>query len=117
MGILVGIKIEEKLALGLQMIRIITNNDCAMLIQTLNKANLGATILDGHGTKGPVKVLLTIVKRKDNAHVMKIIQEHNPQAFITIEDIRTSSQGIFPRTAGESLLDYFKRIFPTLVKK
>jgi uncharacterized protein YebE (UPF0316 family) len=112
MGIFVGIKIEERLALGLQVLRIITHLNTADLVEKLQKNNFGVTMMDAMGSKGPVKVLLTVIKRKDLDMVSKMISEHNPNAFYSIEDIRTSSQGVFPTVASESKLNHLKRIFP-----
>jgi len=54
-GIYLGLVIEEKLAIGNQVMRIITNQDCEKLIETIKQANFGITVLDGHGARGPVK--------------------------------------------------------------
>lgn len=112
MGIFVGIKIEERLALGTQLLRIITNLDPSSLIQNLQQNNFGVTSIDAQGAKGPVKILMTVIKRKDVELVAKLIDEHNPHAFYSIEDVRTANQGVFPRKAGETKLNYLKRIFP-----
>lgn len=114
MGIFVGIKIEERLALGLQILRIITQHDSSSLVQKLTQHNFGVTTIDAHGAKGPVKVLLTVIKRKDMELVSGIINDHHPNSFYSIEDIRTANQGVFPRKADESKLDYLKGIFPNV---
>ena len=111
MGIFVGIKIEERLALGLQVMRIITQSESENLLEGLRKANFGTTILDGHGSKGPVKIILTILKRKDLPLVQQIINDTQPTAFYSVEDIRHTSRGVFPKN-GASKLDSLKRIFP-----
>ncbi len=111
MGIFVGIKIEARLALGMQMMRIITNKESAALMNALHEANLGVTEINAQGSQGPVKVLLTIIKRKDAGQVIELVNKHSPNSFITIEDIRSAQQGIFPGQNGNKL-DYFKRIFP-----
>lgn len=112
MGIFLGIKIEERLALGLQVVRIFIPQDASELIKKLQQNNFGVTIIDAHGSKGPVKILLTIIKRKDRELVAQLIQEHHPNSFYSIEDIRTAKQGVFPHSAGESKFDYLKKIFP-----
>jgi uncharacterized protein YebE (UPF0316 family) len=111
MGIFVGIKIEERLALGIQVMRIITNHDNKDLIEALRSFNFGTTIIDGHGSKGPVKIILTVFKRKDFPIVQGIINEHHPSAFYSIEDIRNASHGVFPNQ-GSGRLENIKRIFP-----
>ncbi len=112
MGIFVGIKIEERLALGKQMLRIITHQDPSGLIEKLQAKSFGTTVVNASGATGPVKIILTVIPRKDLPTVAAIINEHNPNAFYSVEDIRMANQGIFPRTASESVMDYFRRLFP-----
>lgn len=111
-GIYIGLAIEARLALGLQVIRIITNQDPSELLQALQTANIGTTQLDGKGSKGPVKVIFTTVKRKDVQQVCEIITAHNPNAFFTIEDIRQANQGVFPNQAGAARFSFLKALLP-----
>jgi len=112
MGIFVGIKIEERLALGLQIMRVITAANPDKLISALVQNNFGLTTMDGQGSKGPVKILLVVVKRKDIALVKNLIEETNPHSFYSVEDIRNVSHGVFPGKNNSSRLDYLKRVFP-----
>ena len=64
-GNYIGLLIEERIALGLQIIRIISNQNCDELITKLQNANHGTTVVDAQGAKGPVKIILTVVKRKN----------------------------------------------------
>ncbi len=112
MGIYVGLAIEERLALGKQVIRIITNQDTFNLITALRNANMGTTVIDGHGSKGPVKVIFTTLKRKDVQFVDNLINQHTPGAFYTVEDIRNSSQGVFPENPNESRYSFLKALLP-----
>ncbi|MBL7914146.1 MAG: DUF2179 domain-containing protein [Bacteroidia bacterium] len=111
MGIFVGITIEGKLALGKQVVRIITNQDTTSLIAAMSEANMGVTILDGNGAKGPVKVIFTTLKRRDVQLVDQLINKHTPNAFYTIEDIRNSNQGVF-REKQESKFSFLKMLLP-----
>jgi uncharacterized protein YebE (UPF0316 family) len=111
MGIFVGIKIEERLALGIQVMRIITNHDYDELVAALRASNFGTTIIDGHGSKGPVKIILTVFKRKDFPVVQNLIKELHPSAFYSVEDIRNASHGVFPNQSS-SKLETLKRVFP-----
>ena len=49
---------------------------------------------------GLVTIIYTIVKRKDFQHVIEIIHQVNPKAFLTIEEARSTEMGIFPPTAS-----------------
>jgi len=111
-GTYIGLRIERRLALGTQVLRIITNQNWKEMSDALAKENLGITLIDGHGAKGPVKILLTIVKRKDIEKVQQIINQQNPNAFYSIEDVRVANQGVFPKAVTGSKMDYIRGIFP-----
>lgn len=87
-GNYIGLIIEEKLALGLQMFRIITQKEAPVLIQSLIEKGYGITFLDAKGKSGNVNVIFSVVKRSESKKVIEIINRHNPNAFYSIEDIR-----------------------------
>ena len=103
-GTYVGLLIEEKLALGLQVIRVITNQNCEELIADLKSNNHGVTVVDAQGAVGPVKMLFTIIKRKNVPMVVDRISTFLPNAFFTIEDIKNTSQGVFTKTPRFNML-------------
>lgn len=96
MGTFVGIYVVEKLSLGVVLIRIITRKDASELLLYLHSENYGVTTVDALGATGMVKVIYTVLKRQDLHHVIEIIKTYNPQAFYTIEDVKSVSEGIFP---------------------
>ena len=119
MGTYVGLFIERRLALGMQVLRIITAQESAELINALSEANLGVTIVDAHGAKGPVKIIFTIIKQKDLPIIREIINKFNPNAFYSIEDIRHANMGVFPGllSGSTSGMEYIRRIFPGRMSK
>jgi uncharacterized protein YebE (UPF0316 family) len=110
-GTYVGLRIEERLALGMQVIRIITNQNCEELIQALKKENYGITVVDAHGAMGPVKMLFTIIKRKNVQSVVGIVHQYNPTAFYSVEDIKDTSQGVFKPVPTGSFSN-IRQMFP-----
>ncbi len=96
MGNFIGIFIEEKMAIGTVVIRIITQKDATELLDYLKCDGYGVTHIDAQGAMGPVKLIFTIVKRKDIQKVLEHIRRFNPLAFFTIEDIRSVRKGVFP---------------------
>ena len=103
-GTYVGLLIEEKLALGLQVIRVITNQNSEDLIADLKNSNHGVTIVDAQGAVGPVKMIFTIIKRKDVPQVVDKIATFLPNAFFTIEDVKNTNQGVFNKTPRFNML-------------
>lgn len=96
MGNFVGICIENKLALGTSVMQIITQKNASELIQSLKSADYGVTTINAQGVGGPVKVIYTVVKRKDIQNVVGFVKRHNPNAFFLIEEVRSASKEIFP---------------------
>lgn len=117
-GTYVGMFVERRLALGMQVLRIITHQNSESLILALKAENIGVTIIDGQGAKGPVKIIFTILKRKDIEVIRKLIQTYNPSAFYSIEDIRVANQGVFPKkTSINGAIDHIRNIFPDAKEK
>ena len=96
-GTYIGVTIERWVALGYLVVRIITQRDGTALEESLRKANFVVTSVDAEGGRGPVKILFTVLKRKTLPTMVKLIKSTNPQAYYTIEDLRSvSSPGPLP---------------------
>lgn len=95
-GNYVGMLIEERLALGTLMVRVILAHKGDELAGQLRQGGFGVTVVTGQGAHGPVNLLYTIVKRKDLGPVTAIIHRVCPGAFFSVEEVRSSEMGIFP---------------------
>lgn len=91
-GNYVGVALEERIALGNLLIRVITQREANELVDVLWKAGYGVTSVDARGESGPVKLIFSITKRKNLANIIAIIKKYNPNAFYTIEDMRYVNQ-------------------------
>lgn len=110
-GTYVGMRIEERLALGMQVIRIITTQEHSEnLINALKNSNHGVTVVDAHGAVGPVKMIFSIVQRKSLKSVVSLIEELQPNAFYSVEDVRNAHLGVF--RPGEKKLSIVRILFP-----
>lgn len=94
-GSYIGIRLEERLSLGMVLVRIIPKFDVTELSEHLRMVGFGATLIDVEGMSGRQKMILTIVKRKDLRDVMTIIRSHNPNSFVTVDEVKTASEGYF----------------------
>lgn len=95
-GTYIGMYIEEKISLGLTSVRIITKEDPMELMQYLRSHNYGVTSVDGEGVTGRVKMVFTIIQRQDLSHVVGIIKEFHPNAFYSVEEVKSVAEGVFP---------------------
>jgi uncharacterized protein YebE (UPF0316 family) len=97
-GNFLGILLEERMSLGTVLIRVVPKADTTSLIARLREKSFGASLVDIEGMTGKLKMIFAIVKRKDLKEVMGIIRDYNPQAFVTIEDVKTAQEGYFRMT-------------------
>lgn len=95
LGNFFGIILEQKLAMGKNVVRIIVPHDASELIKFLRGKGFSLTVVDGEGSKGNVHVLFTVIKRSQLPLVVSSIKKYHPKAFYTVEDIRLVSGGIF----------------------
>ncbi len=88
LGTYIGMIIEGKLALGYELVRVITKKGADDLINGLREKGFPVTTVAGMGREGEVGVLYVIIRRKALRDVIGLIQQFNPNAFYTIEDMR-----------------------------
>jgi uncharacterized protein YebE (UPF0316 family) len=95
-GTYVGMLIESRLAMGTITLRAIIRRDPKELTQSLLNAGFGFTIVDGYGSTGDVKIIYSTVKRADLPAVIDIFHRTLPGAFLSVEEVRSTEQGVFP---------------------
>jgi uncharacterized protein YebE (UPF0316 family) len=86
-GNYVGMLLDEKLAIGHELIRVITKVESGGLAEVLRKAGFGVTAIKAEGMQGEVGILYIIVNRKNLKKAIAIIECNSPSAFYTIENI------------------------------
>ena len=99
-GTYTGMKIEERLALGYEILRVVTRADASSLIAELIEKGYHITFVEGKGKDGKVGILFIVHKRKVIRDIIEMIKQFNPHAFYTIEDVRfASSSEYLPRSS------------------
>ncbi len=94
-GTYCGMLLEERLALGHQLVRIISHGQCEDMIEVLRMRQFGVTVIPAHGSTGPVQVILVATSRTKIRTLLQTIKDHNPSLFFTLEDVRSVESGIF----------------------
>jgi len=92
-GNVVGMMIEDRLAVGFSHVRIISSRRGSAIAEALRQAGHAVTEISGRGKDGTVSVLNCSVKRRKVRAVRKSINEIDPDAFVTVEDIRPLHRG------------------------
>ena len=84
-GIIFGSYIERMVGVGNIIVRVFCPSNSSSVAEKLRENGHGVTVIDGQGKDGPVKVYLCIIKRRKLKSVLKMIEEINPNAYITTD--------------------------------
>jgi uncharacterized protein YebE (UPF0316 family) len=96
LGNYVGILIERRLALGIVVVRTVTHRNATELVTGLREARYGVTSVDAEGAMGPVKVVFTVVQRRELDAVLTIIRRFDREAFYSVDEIQDTRPNLHP---------------------
>jgi uncharacterized protein YebE (UPF0316 family) len=99
-GTLVGMTIEDKLAIGYRAVRIINPEAELDVARVLRELGYRATKLPGYGRDGPVEVVFCVLKRRALRDLLASVREIAPKSFVTIERVDRPKGGGFDRRAA-----------------
>jgi uncharacterized protein YebE (UPF0316 family) len=91
-GILVGMIIEERIAYGKVIVRIITRKDIHILQNFLISAGYRFTVVAGSGAEGPESVVFTVLERQQLEKLLLNLKEMLPSAFYTVEKVNRAAE-------------------------
>ncbi|MCJ7531292.1 MAG: DUF5698 domain-containing protein [Anaerolineales bacterium] len=92
-GNVVGIWIEGKLAIGYTHLRIMSTGYGNKIADTLREQGYAVTELPGRGMNGMVTILNCSVLRKNTSRASQLVQEIDPNAFITAQEVSAIQRG------------------------
>ncbi|MCK4725039.1 MAG: DUF2179 domain-containing protein [Anaerolineales bacterium] len=94
-GNVVGMYIEGKLAVGHIQVSIVSPYMGAAIAESLRKEGFAVTDIPARGKDGAVSLLSCSVRRRRLGNVHKLVNEIDPDAFITAEDVRPVRRGFW----------------------
>ncbi|OGO67459.1 MAG: hypothetical protein A2Z37_02845 [Chloroflexi bacterium RBG_19FT_COMBO_62_14] len=94
-GNVVGMVIEEWLAVGHGHLRIISSRRGTAIAEAIRSAGYAATELSGRGKDGMVSVINCSVRRRDIDRVREQVKHIDPEAFLTVEEVRPLQRGFW----------------------
>jgi len=110
MGNFVGIFLEQKLAMGIVLVRIITLKNARELIAHFRGLDYRVTNVPAEANAGKVEIIFLPVKRKDIRSVITAIKKYNENALYTFEDVRVMSEWAIPKKENVEYLQNSKHI-------
>lgn len=108
-GIFVGMIIEEKIAYGKVIVRIITRKDVGVLLLYLNKHRLRYTYVRAEGPDGDENLVFTVLEREKLDALLETLKEILPTAFYTVEKVNRAAESgaVVEQTTGWSIASWF----------
>ena len=92
-GSLVGMVIDERMAVGYTHLRVISPGRGALVAETLREQGFAVTEFSGRGRDGTVTMLSVSVRRKNIKKVRSMVEDLDENAFITAEDLTPVRRG------------------------
>lgn len=92
-GTLVGMVLDQRLALGFAEVRFISTRDGQDLAGALREAGFGVTQLEGHGREKTVGVVAVLCPRKEVKSVLEIGRGADNDAIVTVTEPRSVERG------------------------
>jgi uncharacterized protein YebE (UPF0316 family) len=95
-GTVLGITLERWVATGYIIMRVISLDKPVLLRDALRSAGVGVTSVPGEGRGGALLVLFAVAPRKRGNEMLRIVQDMDPDAFITIDPVSQAIGGYLP---------------------
>ncbi|AYV69240.1 MULTISPECIES: DUF2179 domain-containing protein [Niallia] len=103
-GVIVGMKIEEKLALGYITVNVITKEYDRDLPKSLRTQGYGVTTWTAQGLEGDRMALQILTPRKYELKLYQTIKELDPKAFIIAYEPKTIYGGFWVKSVKKGKL-------------
>ncbi|RSD22521.1 DUF2179 domain-containing protein [Mesobacillus subterraneus] len=103
-GVIVGMKIEEKLALGYITINVITKEYDVDLPKALRAKGYGVTDWAAHGLEGDRMAMQILTPRKYELKLYETIKELDPKAFIIAYEPKAIHGGFWVKSVRKGKL-------------
>lgn len=94
-GIVVGMFVEERMAIGYAILRVYSPTNGRALADALRTEGHAVTEFTAHGKDGFITVVNCILARRDVSTVRAIVDRVDPSAFLTLDEARLVQRGHF----------------------
>ena len=111
-GIFVGMIIEEKIAYGKVIVRIITRKEINDLMNFLRVEGFRYTHVNAHGPDGHENLVFTVLERERLEDLLLKLKDILPSAFYTVEKVNRAAESgtIVPETTRWSISSWLRTI-------
>ncbi len=108
-GIFFGMLMEEKIAYGKVIVRIITRKDINPVLGYLRREFHRYTYVKAEGPDGQENLVFTVLPREDLDNLLNTLKDLVPTAFYTVERVQSAAEtsAIVPETTRWSIASWF----------
>lgn len=108
-GSFVGLWVDEQVGLGLSVVRAVCPRSAdpsegGAPAEALREAGFAVTEVDGRGRDAPVDILNVVARRRQVPEVIDLVHANDADAFVTVEEVRSTRGGFFQRTPSTASL-------------
>lgn len=100
-GVFVGMSIEDRLAMGFRLVRVISTSRDMDVAGVLREHGYGVTRFNGVGRDGPVTESFIVIRRKSLRQLRDLVARIAPDSFVTVERMDHPVGGVMHKHAGE----------------
>ncbi|HBI57021.1 MAG TPA: DUF2179 domain-containing protein [Firmicutes bacterium] len=100
-GNILGIALEERMALGYVGAEVVVGSNSDSLINLLRENGFGVTVIEGWGKDGAKEILTVIMERKQMPKLMELVNEHDSNSFTIVMDARKTMGGYYQRNKSK----------------
>ena len=102
-GVMVGMKIEEKLALGYITVNVITSKVKENLADRIRSKGYGVTHWVAHGKEGERMMMEILAPRKNEWNLIHLVKELDPYAFIVSHEPKAFHGGFWVKAIRKDM--------------
>lgn len=103
-GTLIGMTIEQWIAHGKVLVRVVSRDDAKPLQQTLGENGFGVTRFQGEGVGGKqVDELMIVTNRRRTKKLVSLVRGQDADAFITVTGVAQMIGGYLPQSRAWSV--------------
>jgi uncharacterized protein YebE (UPF0316 family) len=87
-----GMSLEQRLAIGSVLVRVITGLESRTLVDLLREADCGVTRIGAHGLQGPVEIVFTVISRRRLSEVLALVKQFDADAFYSVDELHAHTK-------------------------
>lgn len=82
------------MALGSILLRVIERVDQPSAVEALREAGYYATVMNARGRDGDVQIIFSVIPRRRQNDVLRLVRGINPNAYVTFEQTSKASVAV-----------------------